>query len=472
MTIEMLRFYNTMTRKKEAYKSIEEGKVRLYSCGLTVYDYAHIGNLRAYVFVDLLRRWLKYRGFEVKHVMNFTDVDDKTIRGMHREGVSLMQYTQRYIDAFLEDLQNLNIERATVMPRATEHVDEMVKLVEILKEKGYGYTVEDGSIYYDISKFKGYGKLSKMKLKDLKAGARVKVDEYAKDQASDFALWKAWDPDDGEVFWQNNLGKGRPGWHIECSTMSMKYLGETLDIHTGGVDNMFPHHENEIAQSEAVTGKRFVNYWLHNEHLLVKGERMGKSLRNFSTLQDLLRMGHGPMSVRYFLLSTHYRKQFNFTLEGLKAAKNALERLYDFMGRLEDARDDGRGDAEELAEKARADFEEAMDDDLDVSSALAIVFNLVKDVNRLIDEGNLGKSGAERVKSLMTNFDRVLGVLDGFWRQRDETLSREVEELIREREEARRAGDWKTSDSIRGKLRGMGIILEDTPEGVKWKRER
>jgi len=469
----MLRFYNTLTRKKEAFKPIEKGKVRLYSCGLTVYDYAHVGNLRAYVFVDLLRRWLEYRGFETKHVMNFTDVDDKTIRGMRREGISLRQYTQRYIDAFLDDLQRLNITRATLLPRATEHVDEMVRLVEVLLDKGYGYKGEDGSIYYDVSKFKGYGKLSRMKIKELKAGARVKVDEYAKEQASDFALWKAWDPDDGEVFWVTRLGKGRPGWHIECSAMSMMYLGETLDIHTGGVDNMFPHHENEIAQSEAVTGKRFVNYWLHNEHLLIKGERMGKSLRNFYTLQDLIRLGHDQTSVRHFLLSTHYRKQFNFTFEGLEAAKNALQRLYDFVGRLEEVRSsDGEEGVEGLVEKAKGNFEEAMDDDLDISMALAAVFNLVKDVNKLIDEGRLGKTGAEKVKELMMGFDRVLGVLDDFWKRREEKPSEDVEELIRKREEARKAGDWRTADSIRDELRTRGIVLEDTPEGVKWKRER
>ena len=471
MAIGMLRLYNTMTRKKEPFKPIEEGKVRLYSCGLTVYDYAHVGNLRAYVFVDLLKRWLEYRGFEVKHVMNFTDVDDKTIRGMRREGLSLEQYTQKYIDAFLDDLRRLNIEKPQVTPRATEHVDEIVKLVEILMEKGYGYRGEDGSIYYDISKFKEYGKLSKVKLEELKAGARVKVDEYAKDQACDFALWKAWDPDDGEVFWETKLGKGRPGWHIECSAMSMKYLGETLDIHTGGVDNIFPHHENEIAQSEAATGKRFVNYWVHNEHLLVKGERMGKSMRNFSTLQDLIRTGYDPLSVRYFLLSTHYRKQFNFSLDGLSAAESTLQRLRDFVGRLENVDSVKGEDARSLVEKAKADFENAMDNDLDISKALATVFNLVKDVNKMIDEGSLRKDGAEIVKSLLVDFDGALGLLEGFWRQTDEKLPEEIQELIKKREQARKAGDWQTADSIRSELRGRGIVLEDTPEGVRWKKE-
>jgi cysteinyl-tRNA synthetase len=462
-----------MTRKKELFKPIEEGKVRMYSCGLTVYDYAHIGNLRAYVFVDLLRRWLECRGFDVKHVMNVTDVDDKTIQGMQKEGISLKEYTQRYIDAFFDDLQMLNIKKAKIVPKATEHIKEMVELVEILIEKSYGYKGEDGSIYYAISKFKNYGKLSKMKLKELKAGARVKVDEYSKEQASDFALWRAWNPNDGDVFWETTLGKGRPGWHIECSAMSMKYLGETLDIHTGGVDNIFPHHENEIAQSETVTEKKFVNYWMHNEHLLIKGERMGKSLKNFYTLRDLLRMGYDPMAVRYLLLSTHYRKQLHFTFDGLEAAKNALQRLYDFMERLGEAENrEGGEEIKGLTQKIRKDFENAMDDDLDISKALAAMFNLVKEVNILIDKGTLGRKEAEQVKDLMLDFDRVLGVLGDFWKRKEEKLPKKVEELIREREEARKAEDWKTADVIRDQLQKMGIILVDTPEGVKWKRER
>jgi len=468
----MLRFYNTMTRKKEFFKPIEKGKVRMYSCGLTVYDYAHIGNLRAYVFVDLLRRWLEYRGFNVKHVMNVTDVDDKTIRGMQKEGISLKQYTQRYIDAFFEDLQMLNIEKAKIVPKATEHIEEMIRLVEILMEKGYGYKGEDGSIYYSISKFKNYGKLSKMKIKELKAGARVKVDDYSKEQASDFALWRAWDPANGNVSWETKLGKGRPGWHLECSAMSMKYLGETLDIHTGGVDNIFPHHENEIAQSEAATGKKFVNHWMHNEHLLIKGERMGKSLKNFYTLRDLLRMGYDPIAVRYLLMSTHYRKQLHFTFEGLEASKNALQRLYDFMKRLEEIKKEGDKELKKLTEKARKDFEDAMNDDLDINKALATVFNLVKEVNIIIDQTKLDRTGAKQVKNLMIDFDKVLGVLGNFWKRKKEKLPEEVRELIRKREEARGTKDWKTADAIREKLLRMGIILVDTPEGVKWKKER
>jgi len=390
---------------------------------------------------------------------------------MQKEGISLKRYTQKYIDAFLEDLQILNIKKANILPKATDHINEMVRLIEILVNKGYGYRSEDGSIYYAISKFKNYGKLSKMKIKELKAGARVNVDEYSKEQASDFALWRAWDQADGDVFWETKLGKGRPGWHIECTAMSMKYLDETLDIHTGGVDNMFPHHENEIAQSEAVTGKKFVNYWMHNEHLLIKGEKMAKSLKNFHTLRDLLRLGYDPMAIRYLLMSTHYRRQLTFTFEGLDAAKNTLQRLNDFMGRLVRVKSDQGGDEiRELIEKARKDFEDAMDDDLDVSKALTSVFNLIREVNVLIDQRRMDRVSAKQVEDLVLSFDTVLGILGAFWNRKEQKLSKEVEKLIMEREKARSAKDWETADAIRDKLRRMEIILEDTPDGVKWKK--
>lgn len=468
----MLRLFNTMTRRKEIFKPIEKGKVRMYSCGLTVYDFAHLGNLRAYVFVDLLRRWLEFKGLEVKHVMNVTDVDDKTILGMQREGTSLKEYTQKYVDAFFEDLNMLKIRKPHINPKATEHIEEMVKLIEVLVKKGFAYRSNDGSIYYDISKFKNYGKLSKVKVKKLRAGARVKVDEYGKERASDFALWKAWNPKDGAVFWQTKLGKGRPGWHIECSAMSMKYLGTTLDIHTGGVDNIFPHHENEIAQSEAITGKRFVKYWLHNEHLLIKGERMGKSLKNFYTMKDLLQMGYDPAAVRYLLLSTHYRKQFQFTVEGLDAARNALQRLGDFMERLGEVRVVNGEKVETLVADARNNFVKALDDDLDVSGGLAIVFNLVREVNTLIDQGKLNRVEALKIASLMMDFDSVLAILGQVTEERGGELSSEQKDLIARREKARENKDWKTADAIRGQLRKKGVILIDTSEGVKWKKMR
>ena len=468
----MLRLFNTMTRRKEIFKPIEKGKVRMYSCGLTVYDFAHLGNLRAYVFVDLLRRWLEFKGLEVKHVMNVTDVDDKTILGMQREGTSLKEYTQKYVDAFFEDLNMLKIRKPHINPKATEHIEEMVKLIEVLVKKGFAYQSNDGSIYYDISKFKNYGKLSKVKVKKLRAGARVKVDEYGKERASDFALWKAWNPKDGAVFWQTKLGKGRPGWHIECSAMSMKYLGTTLDIHTGGVDNIFPHHENEIAQSEAITGKRFVKYWLHNEHLLIKGERMGKSLKNFYTMKDLLQMGYDPAAVRYLLLSTHYRKQFQFTVEGLDAARNALQRLGDFMERLGEVRVVNGEKVETLVADARNNFVKALDDDLDVNAGLATVFNLVREVNTLIDQGKLNRVEALKIASLMMDFDSVLAILGQVTEERGGELSSEQKDLIARREKARENKDWKTADAIRGQLRKKGVILIDTPEGVKWKKMR
>ncbi|MCW3980667.1 MAG: cysteine--tRNA ligase [Candidatus Bathyarchaeota archaeon] len=468
----MLRLFNTITRRKEVFKPIEKGKVRMYSCGLTVYDFPHLGNLRAYVFVDLLRRWLEFKGLEVKHVMNVTDVDDKTILGMQREDTSLKEYTQKYVDAFFGDLNMLKIRKPHINPKATEHIEEMVKLIEVLVQKGFAYQSDDGSIYYDISKFKNYGKLSKVKVKKLRAGARVKVDEYGKERASDFALWKAWDPKDGTVFWQTKLGKGRPGWHIECSAMSMKYLGTTLDIHTGGVDNIFPHHENEIAQSEAITGKRFVNYWLHNEHLLIKGERMGKSLKNFYTMKDLLQMGYDPGAVRYLLLSTHYRKQVQFTLESLDAAKNALERLWGFMERLGEVEVVNGEKVETLVAEARNNFVKALDDDLDVNAGLATVFNLVREVNTLIDQGKLNRVEALRIASLMMEFDSVLAILGEVTEERGGELSSEAKELIARREKARKSKDWKTADAIRGQLRKKGVILIDTPEGVKWKKMR
>jgi cysteinyl-tRNA synthetase len=466
-----IRFFNTLTRQKEAFKPIDEGKVRMYTCGPTVWDYAHIGNFRAFVFEDLLKRWLEYRGFEVVHVMNLTDVDDKTIRGSQRQQMPLGQFTDFYAKAFFEDVAALNIEPADFYPRATEHVAEMVALVKRLVDKGFAYKGEDGSIYYAISKFKEYGKLSRIRVTQLRAGARVKVDEYAKEEAQDFALWKAWTQEDGNVFWETELGKGRPGWHIECSAMSMRYLGETFDVHCGGVDNMFPHHENEIAQSEAATGKKFVNYWLHNEHLLVEGKRMAKRYGNFYTLRDLLGKGYDPVAIRYLLLSTHYRQQFNFTFEGLEASKGAVERLRNLMHRLQDT--DGKASGEKIAELMRevqVDFGEAMDDDLNVSVALAALFDFVRDVNNLLDADALSRDEAKQVIALMAGFDRVLAVIGEI--SKEKTLPKEAEELIRKREEARKAKDWKTADAIRQQLKAMGLIVEDTAQGVRWRSEK
>jgi cysteinyl-tRNA synthetase len=465
---ENIQFFNTLTRKKERFIPLEKGKVKMYTCGPTVYDFAHIGNFRSFIFEDLLRRWLEYCGFKVIQVMNLTDVDDRTIAASRRQGIPLKEHTKRYVKAFFEDITTLNIERAEYYPKATDHISEMVTLIKELMQKDYAYKGEDGSIYYDISKFKDYGKLSKTKIEELKPGARVKVDEYGKEEARDFALWKAWDEEDGDVFWETEIGKGRPGWHIECSTMAMKYLGETIDIHSGGVDLIFPHHENEIAQSEAATGKIFVNYWLHNEHLLVEGRRMGKRFGNYYTLRDLIKMGYDSKAVRYLLLSTHYRQQLNFTFKGLEAAKNAVDRLVNFMYRLMDA--EGKGCGEEiklLMNRVQRTFEEAMSDDLNISVALAALFNFLREVNKLIGDDMLSKGEAEEVYNLMMKFDKILGVIGEI--RREEKLSKEVEKLIRKREEARRANDWETADKIREQLRGMGIIIEDTPQGVKWR---
>ena len=464
-------FFNTLTRKKEKFVPLEEGKVKIYTCGPTVYDYAHIGNFRTFVFQDLLRRWLEYRGFRVIQVMNITDVDDKTIRGARKRNIPLREYTDYYMKAFFEDIEALNLEKAEYYPRATEHIPEMVELIKRLMEKGYAYRGEDGSIYYDISKFKDYGKLSKLKIEELKPGARVKVDEYGKEEARDFALWKAWDEEDGDIFWETEIGKGRPGWHIECSTMAMKYLGETIDIHSGGVDLIFPHHENEIAQSEAATGKPFARYWLHSEHLLVEGKRMAKRYGNFYTLRDLIGKGYDPKAIRYLLMSTHYRQQLNFTFEGLEGAKGAVDRLTTFVRRLLEA--DGVGCDEEikrLMTDVQKRFESAMDDDLNISVALAALFDFVRDVNKLMDENKLSRREAEEVYGLMMKFDKVLGVIGEI--KAEEKLPPEAEELIKRREEARKAKDWATADRIREQLRAMGIILEDTPQGVKWRIEK
>jgi cysteinyl-tRNA synthetase len=464
-------FFNTLTRKKEVFKPLEAGKVKMYTCGPTVYDYAHIGNFRAFLFEDLLKRWLALRGFQITHVMNLTDVDDKTIKGSQKQQVPLKQFTDFYVKAFFEDIKALNIQPADVYPKATDHIPEMVALIKTLMAKGYAYRGEDGSIYYAISKFSDYGKLSKIKTAELKAGARVSQDEYAKEEAQDFALWKAWTREDGDVFWETELGKGRPGWHIECSAMSMKYLGETFDIHCGGVDNIFPHHENEIAQSEAATDKKFVNYWLHNEHLLVEGKKMAKRFGNFYTLRDLLAKGYDPIAIRYLLLSTHYRQQFNFTFEGLEAAKGAVDRLRNFVRRLHDTDGkDSKGKVAVLNAKLEACFGGSMDDDLDIGTALASLFDFVREINNLLDANMISKAEAAEVGGLIMQINAVLGVIGEVKMQ--EALPAEIDALVQKREEARKAKNWKEADAIRTQLKAMGIVLEDTAQGVRWHKEK
>ena len=462
-----LRFTNTLTRKKEEFIPLVPGQVRMYTCGPTVYDFAHIGNFRTYLFEDLLRRYLKYRGYQVVQVMNLTDIDDKTIRGSQAQNISLPEYTARYKQAFFADLDTLGIERAEHYPEATTHIPEMVRIIQRLVERKHAYKAE-GSYYFKIASFPQYGALSHMKLNELQAGARVSSDEYEKESVSDFALWKAWDEADGPVFWETPLGKGRPGWHIECSAMSMKYLGETFDIHTGGVDNIFPHHENEIAQSQCATGKPFVRYWMHSEHLIVEGQKMSKSLGNFFTLRDITAKGYPPVAVRYLLLSTYYRQQLNFTFEGLDAAKGAIERLIDFRRNLETV--EGGTDNPEFAQalsNAYAGFEANLDDDLNISGALGEVFTFVKETNRRLANRELSAADAVKAIQALDRFDTVLGVLP----KMAAALDSEIQSLIDERIAARQSKDFAKADNIRNHLLEMGIILEDTPKGTVWKRK-
>jgi len=464
-------FFNTLTRKKEVFKPLEDSKIRIYTCGPTVYDFAHIGNFRAFLFEDLLKRWLIQRGFKVTHVMNLTDIDDKTIKGSQKQGIQIREFTSFYVKSFFEDIKVLNIQLADVYPKATDHISVMINLIKNLITKGYAYRGEDDSIYYSVCKFADYGKLSKIKVDKLKVGARVSQDEYAKDQAQDFALWKAWTPEDGDVFWETELGKGRPGWHIECSAMAMKYLGETFDIHCGGVDNMFPHHENEIAQSEAATGKKFVNYWMHNEHLQVEGKKMSKRFGNFYTLRDLISKGYDPIIIRYLLLSTHYRQQFNFTFEGLEAAKSAVDRLRNFIRRLHDADGkDSQGTTATLIAKLEACFGGSMDDDLNIGIALASLFDFVREINNLLDSNKVSKVEAYEVYNSMLKIDAVLGVIGKV--EIEEALPTEIDVLVQKREQARKDKNWKEADDIRMQLKARGIILEDTVQGVRWHKEK
>ena len=414
-----MRVFNTMTRQVEELVPLEEGHVRMYTCGPTVYNYAHIGNYRAYVFEDLLRRYVKYSGFRVTQVMNLTDVDDKTIRGSREKGLALDAFTQPFKTAFFDDLKTLNIEPAEHYPAATGHIGEMIALIRTLFDKGYAYRSEDGSVYFSIAKFEDYGKLAHLDRAGLQAGARVTQDEYEKENVADFALWKAWTEDDGDVAWDSPWGRGRPGWHIECSAMSSKYLGQSFDIHTGGVDNIFPHHEDEIAQSEAASGKPFVRYWMHCAHLMVEGKKMAKSLDNCFKLYELREKGYSGREVRYLLISAQYRQTLNFTFDALDAVGTTLARLDDFTTRLRGLAGDAvAGALPDWAEAARHGFERAMDEDLNVPEALAAVFELVHAGNRAADAGELDAEAASALAALMARFDTVLGVLDRRRRQR------------------------------------------------------
>lgn len=468
-----MEFYNTLTRKKEPFTPIDPGHARLYTCGPTVYNRAHIGNFRAYVFEDVLRRALEFAGLRVTQVMNLTDVDDKTIRGARESGVSLKEYTAPFVDAFFEDLDFLNIERAEHYPAATDHIPEMIALIEKLFRRGLAYRSEDGSVYFSVGRFADYGRLARLKLDGMRPGARVQCDEYDKEGIGDFALWKARDSADGEVWWPSPWGEGRPGWHIECSAMSMKYLGESFDIHTGGIDNLFPHHENEIAQSEGATGKPFVHTWLHCAHLRVNGEKMAKSLGNFFTLDDLRRRGFHGREIRYVLLAGHYRQPLNFTFEALKSARVALRRLDEFLDALHELAGNPAAppasEAPGWAVEPLEAFSRAVGDDLNIPECLAAVFALAHAGNRRLDAGTLSAAEAAAVLSqVIAPMNRVLGLFTPRPKTGDAPPP-EIEPLLAQRSAARAARDWAESDRLRDELAARGWQVRDTPEGQKLK---
>ncbi len=464
----MIRFYNTQSRQLEEFKPVHKGEVRMYTCGPTVYNYPHIGNLRTFMFEDLLHRWLKYRGFTVKQVMNLTDVDDKTIRNSQEQKMELTAYTDIYKNAFFEDLKTLNITPAWKYPAATNHIEDMIKMIHTLKDKGYAYETEDG-VYFRVSAFKEYGKLAHLDRDKLRTGAsgRIDQDEYTKDNLSDFALWKKWTPRDGNVKWQADFGEGRPGWHLECSVMSSKYLGETLDIHAGGVDLIFPHHENELAQSEAANEKTFVNYWMHASHLVVEGEKMSKSAGNFFTLRDLIQKGYSPRAIRFVLITTHYRKPLNFTFEGLKAAQSSLKRIDDFVFMLQNIKTVGETSIEikEALQKTRTNFESGLDEDLNIAESMGALFELIHDLNE--QNETLTTGIAAEVLAFFKKINPVLGFLN---LETDTDLSLEEQSLLSARAEARKNKDWAKSDKLRDELLKKGIEVRDTREKTIWKR--
>jgi cysteinyl-tRNA synthetase len=466
----MLRIHNTLSGQLEEFRPLVDGEAKFYYCGPTVWDYGHIGNFRSAIAADVIRRYLKFKGFRVTSVMNLTDVDDRIIAQAKKAGQTLDDYTAKYIDAFWEDFDALGCERPDVAPRATRHIAEMADLVEKLEQRGHAYQ-SDGSIYYRISSFPDYGKLSKINFAGNIAGGsqRIDTDKYEKEDARDFALWKASTNQD-EPAWDTPIGRGRPGWHLECSAMSMKYLGETFDLHLGGIDLVFPHHENEIAQSEGATGKQLARYWYHFEHLKVEGETMSKSKGNYYTFRDLTKKGFTPAGIRYFVLSVPFRKQLNFTFEALQGAEKTVESLRDFRARLEEAKTDlGRDDAvHDAGEQALKDFEAGMDDDLNTSVALAAIHELTRVVNPVLAKGKLLEDNKRELTAAIERFDSVLNI---FGQPQREMLDEEIQALIDERQEARHRRDFARGDEIRDELAARGIILEDTKDGVRWKKK-
>jgi len=476
-----IRVHNTLSGKIEPFVPLKPGEVHFYACGPTVYNYAHIGNFRTFVFQDILRRFLKLRGFKLTHVMNLTDVDDRIIANAAAAGIGIREYTEKYTEAFFADCRALSVEAPEYWIRATDNIDVMVELIQQLQKNTYTYDSE-GSIYYRIAKFKDYGKLSKIDLSGIKAGARVDNDRYDKESARDFALWKA--PKPGEHFWETPIGPGRPGWHIECSAMAMKYLGETIDIHSGGIDLAFPHHENEIAQSEAATGKPFVRYWLHAEHLLVEGETMSKSLGNFYTLRDLFAKGYKPSALRFALASVPYRRQLNFTFDGLQQATSSVERLRNFAARLKNEKfpAGSQGAMAERITKAADDFDAGLSDDLNTAQSLAAMFDFVREANTAMDKDEFRQGEVKAAQDFLSTFDKVFAVLEDNDAEKLKALGydsgaagpddAEIEKLVADRQTARKRKDFATSDRIRKELSERGIILEDTKDGgVRWKRK-
>ena len=444
-----MQVYNSLTRRNEELKPLEGNTIRFYTCGPTVYNFAHIGNFRAYTFEDILRRVIKFNGMDVKQVMNLTDVDDKTIKGANAAGVALCDYTKTYKDAFFADLKKLNIEPAEVYPAATDHIPEMIALVKALVEKGIAYQSDDGSVYFSVRKFPGYGKLAHIDFDNQRTGLRCLGDEYDKENVGDFALWKAWEQSDGPVGWDSPWGKGRPGWHIECSAMSMKYLGETFDLHTGGIDNLFPHHENEIAQAEAATGKMFVNTWMHCAHLRVNGEKMSKSLGNFFTLRDLIDKGWKGREIRYVLINAHYRSGLNFAFSALEDARKALAKIDACVEKATD------GEAPDWAKLRLAEFTAAVNDDLNMPKAFAALFELVRETNA---------HGGGSVLGVFKRMDEVLGLIF-FEMSAKADIPSEVQKLLDERAEARKAKDWALSDRLRDEIAALGWLVKDSREG-------
>jgi len=471
--MRQIRFFNTLGKKLEVFQPLDPPRVKIYTCGPTVYNRAHIGNLRSFLFEDLLRRTLGFFGYQVTQVMNLTDVDDKTIQGAMRDGVGLDDFTATHIEAFFADLDALGFERAERYPRATEHIAEMIELIERLIERDHAYVGDDGSVFFRIASDPDYGRLSGADLSHGRQGQRVAADEYDKEDARDFGLWKA--AKEGEPSWPSPWGRGRPGWHIECSAMAMKYLGPSFDIHCGGVDNIFPHHENEIAQSESATGETYVHTWLHAEHLMVDGQKMSKSLGNFYTLEDVLEKGGDRRSMRYLMLSVHYRQKLNFTFESLAAAGAALKRVDDMCFRLGGCSEQGepRSAVAAACAKLRDDFAAGLADDLNSAEALAALFGFVREVNRWIGEQELGEGDSQRILAALTEVDRVLGVLDpAAWQDgvAEGLTDGQIDQLVADRQQARADRDFDAADRLRAQLQEANVVIEDSAAGSRWRR--